>query len=64
MMKAFNYYIPTEIYFGEGKISVLHDQIKKFGKKVLLVYSGDVVKVTGIYDQILEIFADEGVLAT
>lgn len=61
MMKAFNYYIPTEIYFGEGKISVLHDQIKKFGKKVLLVYSGDVVKVTGIYDQILEIFADEGV---
>ncbi len=59
-MKPFNYLIPTQVFFGEGKISVLHDQVKKFGKKVLLVYSGDVVKVTGIYDQILDIFKEEG----
>lgn len=60
-MKAFNYLIPTEIIFGEGKISTLHAQIAKYGKKVLLVYSGDVVKITGIYDQIMEIFKEEGV---
>ena len=37
-MKNFNYHIPTDIYFGKGKIRVLGDKITAIGKNILLVY--------------------------
>lgn len=41
-MKNFNYHIPTDIYFGKGKIRVLGDKITAIGKNILLVYGGAV----------------------
>ncbi|MDF2505864.1 iron-containing alcohol dehydrogenase [Clostridium sp.] len=52
-MVNFNYSIPTKVFFGKGQISVLSDEIKKYGSKVLLVYGGGSIKRNGIYDDII-----------
>ena len=53
-MENFNYNIPTKIYFGEGKIGVLGEQIKKYGSRVLLAYGGGSIKRTGVYDDVVK----------
>ena len=52
-MQNFYYSIPTEVYFGKGQISHLGERLKRFGKKVLLVYGGGSIKKFGIYDQVM-----------
>lgn len=54
-MKNFNYSIPTEIFFGEGQIKVLPEQIKKHGSKVLIVYGGGSIKKNGVYNKVVEL---------
>lgn len=54
-MLKFNYSIPTNIYFGKGKIELLGKEIKKTGSKVLLTYGGGSIKRSGIYDDIARI---------
>ena len=58
-MKDFNYSIKTEIFFGQGKISELATNIKKYGNKVLLVYGGGSIKKNGILDDVKEILDGE-----
>ena len=60
-MNNFNYSIPTKIFFGKDKISVLGDEIKKYGSRVLLVYGGGSIKKSGIYDRVTEIFKTSGI---
>ena len=47
-MLNFDYSIPTEIFFGKGQIEVLRKEIKKYGKKVLLVYGKGSIKRSGV----------------
>ncbi|WP_409069744.1 iron-containing alcohol dehydrogenase [Clostridium sp. FAM 1755] len=54
-MLNFNYSIPTKIFFGKNQISVLGEQIKKYGSKILLTYGGGSIKKNGIYDKVIEI---------
>lgn len=51
-MNNFNFCVPTDIRFGKGQIECLPDEIKKYGKKILLVYGGGSIKKTGLYDTI------------
>ena len=37
-MKNFNYHIPTDIYFGKGKIRVLGDKISAIGQNLSLIH--------------------------
>lgn len=60
-MKNFNYNIPTKIYFGEGKIEVLGEQIKKYGSRVLLAYGGGSIKRTGVYDDVVKQLEDSDI---
>lgn len=60
-MKNFNYFIPTEIFFGRGQIKVLGDQIKKYGSKVLLTYGGGSIKKIGLYDEVIKILKDNNI---
>ena len=53
-MKNFNYHIPTDIYFGKGKIRVLGDKITAIGQNILLVYGGGGIKKSGLYDQVID----------
>lgn len=59
-MLNFDYYIPTEVFFGEGQIEVLPEQIAKYGKNVLLVYGGSSIKRNGIYDKIVGLLQNKG----
>lgn len=60
-MKNFNYSIPTKVFFGKGQISVLPDQIKKYGSRVLLVYGGGSIKKIGLYDKVVELLRDNNI---
>lgn len=53
-MQNFMYKNPTKIIFGKNQITKLFEQIKPYGKNVLLVYGGGSIKKTGLYDSILE----------
>lgn len=53
-MKDFIYDIPTKIYFGDKINGNLGKELKKFGKRVLLVYGGGSVKKSGLYDKVME----------
>ncbi|MBF0715182.1 iron-containing alcohol dehydrogenase [Gemelliphila palaticanis] len=53
-MQNFMYKNPTKIIFGKNQITKLFEQIKPYGKNVLLVYGGGSIKKTGLYCSILE----------
>lgn len=55
-MKDFTFNIPTKIYFGKDNLDKLPEEIKKYGKKVLLVYGKNSIKKIGLYDEIVELF--------
>jgi butanol dehydrogenase len=51
-MNNFVYDVPTKVYFGENQLGHLGEELKKFGKRVLLVYGGGSIKKSGLYDRI------------
>lgn len=63
-MKNFQYHMPVDLFFGQGQIAVLGQQIKQYGQRVLLVYGGGSIKRSGLYDQLQDIFAQENILVT
>jgi alcohol dehydrogenase YqhD (iron-dependent ADH family) len=52
-MQNFIFESPTRIIFGKGMIARTGNEVKRFGKRVLLVYGQGSIKRTGIYDQVL-----------
>lgn len=59
MLGNFTYYNPTKIYFGEEALSNLHEELKKYGSNIVLVYGGSSIKKNGLYDQVIEILKEE-----
>lgn len=70
MIGNFSYCNPTKLYFGEDSLKFLPEELKNYGKNVMLVYGGGSIKKNGIYDQIIyilkecgkEVFEDGGVM--
>ena len=70
MLGNFTYCNPTKLYFGKDALDGLNEELKKYGKNVLLVYGGGSIKKNGIYDKVVallkangkEIFEDAGVM--
>ena len=58
MLGNFSYCNPTKLYFGNKSLDNLKDELKKYGKNVLLVYGGGSIKKNGIYDKILAILKE------
>ncbi len=50
-MNNFDYYNPTKILFGKGKIASLAGEIPS-GAKILVTYGGGSIKSNGVYDQV------------
>lgn len=71
MLGNFNYSNPTKLYFGDDAISFLGEELKNYGKKVMLTYDGGSIKKNGIYDEVIkalkdarkEVFEDPGVMS-
>lgn len=70
MLGNFTYCNPTKLYFGENALDFLSDELKNYGKNVMLCYGGGSIKKNGIYDKVFEIlkaseknvFEDGGVM--
>ena len=60
MLGNFSYCNPTRLYFGEGSIRCLDEELPKYGKNVGLIYGGGSIKKNGIYDKVIEILAKNG----
>lgn len=71
MLGNFSYSNPTRLYFGDDAISFLGEELKNYGKKVMLTYGGGSIKKNGIYDEVIkalkdarkEVFEDPGVMS-
>lgn len=53
-MNNFIYDIPVKVYFGENQLSHLGDELRKYGRRVLLTYGGGTIKRIGLYDRVVE----------
>ena len=60
MLGNFTYCNPTRLYFGKDSLENLEDELKKYGKNVVLIYSGGSIKKNGIYDQVTAILRKSG----
>lgn len=55
MKGNFKYYNPTKLYFGKDSLDFLAEELKNYGKNVLLIYGGGSIKKNGIYDKVTDI---------
>ena len=53
-MNNFIYDIPVKVYFGEGQLSHLGEELRKYGRRVLFTYGGGSIKRIGLYDRVIE----------
>lgn len=60
-MNSFVFQMPTKVYFGEGQITHLPDELKQLGTKVLLVYGGGSIKKSGLYQKITTLMEQAGI---
>lgn len=55
MLGNFAYCNPTKLYFGDGSLQYLNEELPKYGENVVLVYGGGSIKKNGIYDEVVDI---------
>ncbi|WP_047380814.1 iron-containing alcohol dehydrogenase [Cetobacterium sp. ZWU0022] len=60
-MKNFIYDVPTKILFGEGQVSNVGKEVKKYASRVLLLYGKNSIKKNGLYDEVLKRLTDENI---
>jgi len=61
MKTNFIYDIPTKVYFGENQLGNLANEIKRYGKRVLLTYGGGSIKRVGLYDNVINALKGQGI---
>lgn len=59
-MKAFNYFQPTELVFGSGRVKEIGQIATKFGKNVLLVTVPEFEAVAPLYKRVKEYLKEAG----
>jgi NADP-dependent alcohol dehydrogenase len=61
-MKAFAYYNPSRIEFGQGKEKNIGKYISEYGiTKVLIVYGSERIRQTGLFDTVAKSLAENGI---
>ncbi|GGH29253.1 iron-containing alcohol dehydrogenase [Paenibacillus segetis] len=63
-MNNFEFYNPTKLIFGKGKLETLKREIPRYGSKILLVYGGGSIKRSGLYDKVITILGELGTEVT
>ena len=48
MLGNFTFHNPTKLHFGEDSLSKLSEELKNYGKKVMLCYGGSLVWVADL----------------
>ena len=52
-MRDFVFENKTKVYFGKEQMCHLHEEVARFGKRVLMVYGGGSIKRIGLYDKVM-----------
>ena len=60
MLGNFMYSNPTRLYFGDKALDYLPQELKNYGKNIMLTYGGGSIKKSGLYDEIVKILNDCG----
>lgn len=58
MLLDFTFHNPTKIYFGKTALDNLSDELKNYGKNILLVYGKNSIKKFGLYDKVISILKE------
>lgn len=53
-MLNFEYNIPGKIFFGQGQLDALGNEILEYGSTILLAYGKGSIKKTGLYNQVVQ----------
>ena len=59
-MQKFVFENPTKIVFGKDQIKKTGGEVRKFGRKVLMVYGQGSIKKSGVYDQVVASLKEAG----
>ena len=57
-MESFVFRNPTKLIFGKGEIKRLKEEVRTYGKKILLVYGGGSIKRNGLHDEVSNILRE------
>ena len=60
-MKSFQYYQPTEIHFGRGRVQEVGELVSRFGKRCLIVTTACQNEMLAIYERVQRSLAAAGV---
>ncbi|OHE62765.1 MAG: hypothetical protein A2Y36_14345 [Treponema sp. GWA1_62_8] len=63
MIRNFTFFVPVKLVFGEGKLEAAGEEAKAYGKKALVVTTGDFFIKTGLVDRLKAILKKSGVEA-
>lgn len=59
IVKDFVYQMPVKVYFGENSVKrYLKDELKHYGKNIMLAYGQESIKRNGIYDEVIEVLGE------
>ena len=56
----FCFHNPTKIYFGKSALENLKEELKHYGKTIMLAYGKGAIKKIGLYDELMKIFNEAG----
>lgn len=59
IVKDFVYQMPVKVYFGENSVKrYLKDELKHYGKNIMLAYGQESIKRNDIYDEVIEVLGE------
>lgn len=60
-MNDFQFQNTTKVYFGKNQLSHLHEEVLKYGDKVLVAHGGDFIKNSSLYQKVIDELESNGV---
>lgn len=60
-MRSFDYFQPTEIRFGSGRVSEVASAVARYGKRCLLVTTPSEGALKGIFDRVIDYLEQDGI---
>lgn len=64
MKRDFEFFNPTQVFFGRSAMENLGAVLSQYGDRVLLAYGGGSIRENGIYDQVMEVLCACGKTVT
>lgn len=60
-MNDFQFQNITKVYFGKDQLHHLHEEVLRYGDRVLLAYGGSSIKRNGLYDKVIDELKSNGI---